>query len=113
MPTDWLAMSSRRGTDHLSLEVDEPPVVDPDLAEGFIIDSDDDDLTGLLHEEIGSWIIRTDQRLGPIHLVLDGPDPDEDHMPTLFVARIEPDHPDDVDVRDLAIAARFAFTLDD
>lgn len=109
MPTDWLAMSSRRGDDLLDLDVDVVPVVDPDLAERFVIDSDDDDLTGLLDETVGTWLITTDDDIGPIHFVLDGPDPDDDATPTLFIALIERDGNDHVDVRDLARSARAIF----
>ncbi len=105
MPIDWLALSSRRGPDHLELDVGDPPDVDPDLAERFIIDTDVDDLTDLLDEEVGSWLIATDNRVGPIYVVLDGPDPEEDHTPTLFVACPEPDDFGTVDVADLALEA--------
>lgn len=110
MPIDWLALSSRRGPDYLELDVGEPPVVDPDLAERFIIDTDVDDVTDLLDEEVGSWIISTDDRVGPIYVVLDGPDPDEAHTPTLFIARLELEGPDMLDLGELAREALAAFT---
>ncbi len=108
MPTDWLAMSSRRGDDLLDLDIEGFPVVDPDLAERFLIDSDEDDLTGLLDETAGNWLMTTDDRHGPIHVILDGPDPDDDGTPTLYIALIEGDG-EGVDVCDLATSALQAF----
>jgi hypothetical protein len=108
MPIDWLALSPRRGEDFLELDVEDPPIVDPDLAERFIIDADDDDLTGLLDESVTSWILRTDVEIGPLYLVLDGPDPEQDHPSTIYVARVENDN-DSVDMCEVAAEARDVF----
>jgi hypothetical protein len=107
MPIDWLALSPRRSDDFLELDidVDEAPIVDPDLAERFIIDADDDDLTDLLDESVVSWILRTDADIGPLYLVLDGPDPDQAHPSTIYVARVAGDD-ESVDMRDIAVDAR-------
>jgi hypothetical protein len=107
MPIEWLALSPRRGENLLEIDTedDDQAIVDPDLAERFIIDTDLDDLTEVLNESTVNWILQTDAEVGPLYLVLDGPDPDEDHVSTIYIARV--DRGDgSIDMRELAVEVR-------
>lgn len=111
MPIDWLALSSRRSPDLLALDDSDSPAVGNDrVNERFRVDTDDEGTAQrLLDAPVCRWLIATDDGFGPIHVVLDGPDAEEPHVPTIYVAREVVDDQELVDTLDLAVAALHEF----
>jgi hypothetical protein len=55
------------------------------------------------------WLLVTDDGFGPMHLVFDGPDDDEPHPPTIYLAREVIDDHELIGTLELVAEAREEF----
>lgn len=117
VPIEWLAVTARRGPDLLGIYEEMEPVGHRPFDERFAVDADDPTaVRRFLKTSLREWLLDLDDDVGPLTIVLAGPEPfvgrratdyvDPVAQPALYVARpIE----DDVGLADtLEVAAAVA-----
>ncbi len=111
LPVEWAVLSSRRGDDVMGLGDDDLATTsDTAIDERFRIDTDEADaLSAIIDAPLRAWLLATDDGYGPIHLVLDGGDADDDEAPPTPMVHLARDVVDETEILDtlgLVIEAR-------
>ena len=93
MTVPWTTLQSHGGADHLGLLETMQTVGHPQFDDAFALDTDDvEEFRNEFLPSTLDWLVRFEQKHGPLTIIFDGNSDDDDpHPAALFVARVVTD----------------------